>query len=257
MPLRTEASEIVAVLLARGAIAAAALDEMSRLAGALEASGRVAKAVYGFTEQGLPSLKEVVHRLRVEGWREVLILPLLTPMEPGFHVWIARTLQRWHVEAGGEWPRFRIGRGLSEVEDVRTLLDALLDSALAGSPIAQNPKAATDGSVVSDRKFRILVCQGGPCNQAGAALLWGHLRNQQVELKLADHGAGMRSAKTTCLGPCALAPVVQVYPEGVFYGGVTESGIDRIIQEHLMQGRPVEDLAYHPGAAKQRLRTGS
>lgn len=244
----------VAILLAKAAVSAAPMQEMKRLADQLEASGRVAKAVVAFSEQGHPSLKEVAHALRDEGWREILILPMVAPMEPSFHTFIGRTLQRWHIEAGGEWPVFKIGRGLSEVEDASWLLDQMMDSALSSAPTPTNPKAATEGSVVSDRKYRVLVCQGGPCNQLGAALVWGHLRNAQVERKLVDHGDGMRSAKTTCLGPCALGPVVQVYPEGTFYGGVDEAGMDRIIDEHLLQGKVVEDLAYAPSEGKQRLR---
>ncbi len=221
----------VAILLAKAGIAAAPMQEMRRLADQLEASGRVAKAVVAFSEQGSPSLKDVALQLRDDGWREILILPMLVPMEPSFHTFVGRTLQRWHIEAGGDWPVFKIGRGLSEVEDAGWLLDQMMDSALAGAPTPTNPKAATEGS--------------------------GHLRNAQVERKLVDHGDGMRSAKTTCLGPCALGPVVQVYPEGTFYGGVDEAGMDRIIDEHLLEGRVVEDLAYAPSEGKQRLRAKS
>jgi (2Fe-2S) ferredoxin len=245
----------VAVLLAKSAISATPIEEMARLASQLEATGRVSKAVYAFSEQGFPSLKETVQNLREEGQIDILTLPLLVPMEPNFHHWITRTLQRWHVEVGGEWPRILVGRGLSEAtDDLRPMLSAMLDSALLRAPAPQNVRAATEGSVVSDRKYRVLVCQGGPCNQAGAAVLWGHLRNAQASLKLADAGDGMRSAKTSCLGPCALAPVLQVYPDGVFYGGVDEQGIDRIIHEHLENGRIVEDLAYRPAEGKQTLR---
>jgi (2Fe-2S) ferredoxin len=62
------------------------------------------------------------------------------------------------------------------------------------------------------------------------------------------------SCKTTCLGPCALAPVVQVWPDGTVYGGVDEAGVDRIIAEHLGEGRVVADLAYAPTGKKQTLR---
>ena len=62
------------------------------------------------------------------------------------------------------------------------------------------------------------------------------------------------TAKSTCLGPCALAPVVQVFPEGTYYGGVTEGAIDRIVEEHLLGDRVVADFAYPPTGRKQRLR---
>lgn len=70
-----------------------------------------------------------------------------------------------------------------------------------------------------------------------------------------DHGRRHDDGKTTCLGPCNLAPVVQVFPEGTYYGGVTEAAIDRIITEHLLGGMVLEDFAYHPTGRKQRLRS--
>lgn len=45
-----------------------------------------------------------------------------------------------------------------------------------------------------------------------------------------------------CFGLCRNAPVVAVYPEGVFYGGVTEDDVEEIVESHLEQGRPVERL---------------
>ena len=62
------------------------------------------------------------------------------------------------------------------------------------------------------------------------------------------------TAKTSCLGPCGLAPVLQVWPEGTMYGGVDEGAVDRIIDNHLLGGGIVEALAYAPTGAKQRLR---
>ena len=40
----------------------------------------------------------------------------------------------------------------------------------------------------------------------------------------------------------------------MFYGGVSEGGIERIIHEHLIGGRVVDDLAYHPHPGRQTLR---
>ncbi len=62
------------------------------------------------------------------------------------------------------------------------------------------------------------------------------------------------SARTSCLGPCNLAPVVQVFPEGTWYGGVDEAGIDRIIESHLQRGEVVAELAYPQIPGKQVLR---
>lgn len=47
-----------------------------------------------------------------------------------------------------------------------------------------------------------------------------------------------------CLGPCFEGPMVVVYPEAVWYGGVTAADATEIVTEHLAQGRPVERLRY-------------
>ncbi len=242
------------LLLARSGISAAPIEEMTRLAAYLAGSRCVSNAVFAFTEQGSPTFREVLQDLVASGSRDILILPCMVPLEPSLTAWITRMVQRWQSETSREWPTVRISRGLSLSEHVGSLLDPMLESAFTASPLQKSLKATGDGSIVSDRLYRVLVCNGAPCTQAGASAIWSHLRQRQGDLKLADRGKGMRSAKTSCLGPCGLAPVVQVYPDGVFYGGVTEAGMDRIIETHLGDGQIVEELAYSPGPGKQTVR---
>jgi (2Fe-2S) ferredoxin len=45
-----------------------------------------------------------------------------------------------------------------------------------------------------------------------------------------------------CLDRCDLGPVLVVYPEAVWYTYVDNDDIDEIIDEHLVNGRPVERL---------------
>lgn len=49
---------------------------------------------------------------------------------------------------------------------------------------------------------------------------------------------------TTCLGPCDEGPNVVVYPEGVWYAGVSVADAEEIVESHLMNGQPVERLMY-------------
>lgn len=48
-------------------------------------------------------------------------------------------------------------------------------------------------------------------------------------------------SNTGCLGPCN-GPHVLVYPEGIMYGKVTKDDVAAIVDEHLLDGKPVERL---------------
>jgi (2Fe-2S) ferredoxin len=54
---------------------------------------------------------------------------------------------------------------------------------------------------------------------------------------------GVRLTLTSCLGPCDNGPNVLVYPEGVLYGHVTLGDVAPIIEQHLVEGKPVQRLA--------------
>lgn len=45
-----------------------------------------------------------------------------------------------------------------------------------------------------------------------------------------------------CLGLCARGPNLVVYPEGVWYCGVTAADVEQLVSAHLVQGQPVQRL---------------
>ena len=241
------------LLLAKSAFAAAPHKDMQRLAAMAESLGDSKIVRFAFTEQGTPSLREVICDLVAEPVDAILIVPLMLPMEPGFHNWLTKSLKRWHAADPRPWPSVSIAAAPASSAMMTRLIEDLAATSreLDLTPSARPP---AEGSLVPAQKRRVLVCQGGPCNSAGADVIWGHLRNQQERQKLRVTGDGVMTAKSTCLGPCNLAPVLQVFPEGTYYGGVTEEAVDRIIADHLIGGFVVEDFAYHPTGRKQRLR---
>ncbi|MFB6305315.1 MAG: ferredoxin, partial [Haloferacaceae archaeon] len=48
--------------------------------------------------------------------------------------------------------------------------------------------------------------------------------------------------RTSCLGRCGDGPMVAVYPDGVWYGGVDEDDADDIVSSHLDRDRIVSEL---------------
>ena len=55
----------------------------------------------------------------------------------------------------------------------------------------------------------------------------------------------VKRGETPCLGVCSGGPIVVVYPDGVWYGGVTPALLERIVVEHLRDGRVVEEAVFH------------
>lgn len=91
----------------------------------------------------------------------------------------------------------------------------------------------------------IVVCTGGFCspNRAGRALY--SLLPQLLEKEDLLFGPQrVKRSETPCLGVCAGGPVVVVYPEGIWYAPVTAELLERIVVEHLKQGRVIDEAVF-------------
>jgi (2Fe-2S) ferredoxin len=98
---------------------------------------------------------------------------------------------------------------------------------------------------IGNYKRHVLLCVGPTCCEPEVGMAaWEALKGQIKQHSLGGGDNACYRTKVGCLRICCHGPTMLVYPEGTWYHGMTAERIPRFVQEHLVEGKPIEEWLF-------------
>ncbi|ELZ81004.1 hypothetical protein C453_18745 [Haloferax elongans ATCC BAA-1513] len=129
---------------------------------------------------------------------------------------------------------------LSGYEEDQGGARAMLRSLVHQAEHADRSDVDDDPHVHDAPEKHVAVCTNQTCAASGAATVLERLRQESRDADDCD----VHVSRSSCLGQCGDGPIVAVYPDSIWYGGVTPDDTERIVSSHLERDRIVSDLVH-------------
>jgi NADH:ubiquinone oxidoreductase subunit F (NADH-binding)/(2Fe-2S) ferredoxin/Pyruvate/2-oxoacid:ferredoxin oxidoreductase delta subunit len=98
--------------------------------------------------------------------------------------------------------------------------------------------------------FHLMVCGGTGCHATGSIAVIERLREEVAQKGLQKK---VRVIETGCNGFCAMGPIMVVHPGDIFYQKLTADDVSVIIDDHIINGKPVEKYFYKDPVSKKKI----
>ncbi len=113
------------------------------------------------------------------------------------------------------------------------------------SDLQQDLQAAVQKHNIGGYRRHVFLCTGPRCCTPEMGLAaWEALKQELKDKNLLTGPSACYRTKVGCLRICCHGPTMVVYPEGTWYYGMTPERIPRFVQEHLIEGRPIEEWIF-------------
>ena len=106
-------------------------------------------------------------------------------------------------------------------------------------------EAVVEKRGIGQYQRHVLLCTGPSCctPEEGMAA-WEVLKKELKDAGIETGPGACYRTKVGCLRICGHGPTMVVYPEGTWYHDMTADKIDRFVQEHLIEGKPIEEWIF-------------